>query len=61
MKYLSVMIQGVAGTDLSVCKPNEIIKVNLLTQQLIGNQFSLPSVESKNQGGNDNAIATFYL
>lgn len=49
-----MIIQGMAGTELSVCKPNEIIKANLLTQHLIGNQFSLPTVEGENQGRNDN-------
>lgn len=45
--YLPVIIQGMAETELSAHKPNEIIKVNLLTQHLIGNQFSLPTVEGK--------------
>jgi hypothetical protein len=52
-----MIIQGMAGTELSVCKPNEIIKANLLAQHLIGNQFSLPTVEGKNQGENDNAAS----
>lgn len=47
LKYLPMIIQGTAGTGLSVCKPNEIIKANLLTQHLIGNQFSLPTVQGK--------------
>lgn len=55
LQYLPVIFQGMAETELSVRKPNEIIKVNLLTQHLIGNQFSLPTAEGKNQGGNDNA------
>lgn len=57
LKYLPMIIQGTAGTELSVCKPNEIIKANLLTQHLIGNQFSLPMVQGKNQKGNENAAS----
>ena len=52
-----MIIQGMAGAEFSVCKPNEIIKANLLTQHLIGNQFSLPTVEGKNQGRNNNAAS----
>lgn len=55
LKSLPMIIQDLAGTGLSVCKPNEIIKANLLTQHLIGNQFSLPTVQDKNHGENDNA------
>lgn len=57
LKYLPMIIQGMARTEFSVCKPNKIIKANLLTQHLIGNQFSLPTVEGKNQGKNNNAAA----
>lgn len=55
LKYLPLIIQGTTGTELSVRKPNEIMKANLLTQRLIGNQFSLPTVQGKNQGENGNA------
>lgn len=54
LKYLPMIIQGMAGTELSVGKPNEIIKANLLAQYLIGNQFSVPTVENENQERNDN-------
>lgn len=57
LKYLPMITQGTAGTGLSVCKPNEIIKANPLTQHLIGNQFSLPTGRVKNQGENNNAAS----